>query len=115
MVWSSPPHIAQKLKKMPADTFCTLVNAAFRLSPADLKFLYTQIDKETFEPTCDFQKEYNWRQNVNKHGLSDMQVLEREMSLPPQIESVVDASRASFPLRLRNSQSYFANRVVLVG
>ncbi|KAI8150339.1 hypothetical protein BJV82DRAFT_503447 [Fennellomyces sp. T-0311] len=115
MVWSSPPHIAQKLKKMPPDAFCTLVNAAFRLSPADLKYLYTQVDKDTFEPTCDFRKEYDWRQSVNKHGLTDMEVLERELSFPPQVESVDESSRASFPLRLRNSQSYFANRVALVG
>ncbi|KAI9484584.1 hypothetical protein BDB00DRAFT_854504 [Zychaea mexicana] len=115
MVWSSPPHIATKLKKMPADAFCTLVNAAFRLSPADLKFLYSQLDKDTFEPTVDFQSEFDWRQKVNKHGLNEMEVIERELSFPPLVKSVEEKSRASFPLRLRNSQSYFANRVVLVG
>ncbi|KAI7847579.1 hypothetical protein BDC45DRAFT_541798 [Circinella umbellata] len=116
MVWSAPPKIATKLKKMPADAFCALVNAAFRLSPADLKFLYSQLDKDTFEPTVDFQSEYDWREKVNNHGLSEMEILDRDMSLfPPKVESVDDKSRASFPLRLRNSQSYFANRVVLVG
>ncbi|KAI9259623.1 hypothetical protein BDA99DRAFT_513743 [Phascolomyces articulosus] len=115
MVWSSPPEIATKLKKMPADAFCTLVNAAFRLSTADLKFLYSQLDKDTFEPLVDFQAEYDWREKVNKHGLSDMEIANRDFNLPPRVESVDDKSRASFPLRLRNSQSYFANRVVLVG
>lgn len=115
MVWSMPPDMAQKVKKIPAQAFCTLVNSAFRLSMEDLDYLRSKIDPTTFEPLCDFDSEYNWRQGVAKHGLGDMELMERELAFPPIVESVDETSRASFPLRMRNSQQYFADRVVLVG
>ncbi|KAI9320649.1 hypothetical protein BX666DRAFT_1219001 [Dichotomocladium elegans] len=115
MVWSCPPELAQMLKKMPQKTFCTLVNSAFRLSVEDLSYLRTKIDPLTYEPLCDFDSEYAWRQGVIRHGLTEMETLERDLDYPPEVESVQDGSVASFPLRLRNSQQYFANRVVLVG
>lgn len=115
MVWSVPPDLAVALKKMPERDFCTLVNAAFRLSVPDLKYLYSQISRTTFETKCDFASEYDWRQSVAMHGMSEMQKIEREFEFPPEVEDVDADSRASFPLRMRNSQEYYSNRVVLVG
>lgn len=115
MVWSVPPDLAMALKKMPARDFCTLVNAAFRLSVPDLNYLYAQISRTTFETKCDLASEYDWRQSVATHGMTEMQKVEREFEYPPEIEDVDADSRASFPLRMRNSQEYYSNRVVLVG
>ncbi|KAI9357088.1 hypothetical protein BD770DRAFT_420138 [Pilaira anomala] len=115
MVWSTTPAIAKALKNVSSTDFCNLVNAAFRMSHVDLKYLYKQIDTKSFKSACNIAEEYNWRESVAKKSLNDEQVLDREFSLPPEIVQVQDKSRASFPFRLRNAESYVAERVALVG
>lgn len=115
MVWSTTPAIARALKNVSSTDFCNLVNAAFRMSHVDLKYLYKQIDTKSFKSGCNIAEEYNWRESVAKKSLNDEQVLDREFSLPPEIVQVQDKSRASFPFRLRNAESYVAERVALVG
>lgn len=100
---------------MPAQDFCTLVNSAFRLDLPDLNYLFSQIDPATGETRCDFKSEYEWRQDVAQHGLIDRERDAHEARFPPLLETVDAKSRASFPLRMRNSQHYYDDRVVLVG
>jgi ubiquinone biosynthesis monooxygenase Coq6 len=115
MVWSTKPAIAKALKNVSPSDFCHLVNAAYRMSNVDLKYLYKQIDSTTFESKCNIQEEYLWRESVAKKSLNDQEVFDREYSLPPQVIDVQDKSRASFPFKLRNSESYVDDRVALVG
>ncbi|ORZ02753.1 hypothetical protein BCR43DRAFT_449767 [Syncephalastrum racemosum] len=115
IVWSIPPSKAALLKKMPAQDFCTLVNSAFRLDLPDLNYLFSQIDPATGETRCDFGAEYTWRQDVAQHGLTHRERDAHEARFPPFLEAVDANSRASFPLRMRNSQHYYDDRVVLVG
>lgn len=115
MVWSTKPALAKALKNVSSSDFCHLVNAAYRMSNIDLKYLYKQIDMTTYQSKCDIQEEYEWRESVAKKGMSDMEILEREYSLPPQVIDIQENSRASFPFKLRNSEHYVADRVALVG
>ncbi|GAA5815003.1 hypothetical protein MFLAVUS_008507 [Mucor flavus] len=115
MVWSTTPAIAKALKNVSSTDFCNLVNAAFRMSHIDLKYLYKQIDMQTFKPACDISEEYHWRESVAKKSMNDQEIFDREFSLPPEIIQVQDKSRASFPFRLRNAESYVSDRVALVG
>ncbi|KAG2211219.1 hypothetical protein INT47_006339 [Mucor saturninus] len=115
MVWSTSPSTAKALKNVSSTDFCHLVNAAYRMSHVDLKYLYKQIDMNSFKSACDIAEEYNWRESVAKKSLNDQEILDREYSLPPQVVQVQEKSRASFPFKLRNSESYVADRVALVG
>lgn len=115
MVWSTSPATAKALKNVSSADFCHLVNAAYRMSHVDLKYLYKQIDMNSFKSACDIAEEYNWRESVAKKSMNDQEILDREYSLPPQVIQVQDKSRASFPFKLRNSESYVADRVALVG
>ncbi|RCI02497.1 putative ubiquinone biosynthesis monooxygenase [Rhizopus stolonifer] len=115
MVWSTKPVIAKMLKSISSSDFCSLVNAAFRMSHVDLNYLYKQIDATTFHSACSIEEEYLWRESVATKSLDDHQLLHREDGLPPQVIDVQEGSRASFPLRLRNSEHYVADRVALVG
>ncbi|KAI8327569.1 hypothetical protein EDC96DRAFT_89691 [Choanephora cucurbitarum] len=115
MVWSTTPAIAKMLKNVSSDDFCHLVNAAFRMSHIDLKYLHKQINTSTYQSNCDIQEEYLWRESVAKKSLDEHQLVQRELSLPPQVTQVQERSRASFPLRLRNSEQYVTDRVALVG
>ncbi|KAL0074555.1 ubiquinone biosynthesis monooxygenase COQ6 [Phycomyces blakesleeanus] len=115
LVWSTKPEIAKILKGVSSDDFCKLVNAAFRMSTIDLNYLYGAINKNTFIPECDIGLEYTWREEVANKSKSTIEVWQREESLPPAVVSIQDKSRASFPLRMRNSERYVADRVALVG
>lgn len=96
LVWSTTPHLATHLKTLSAEDFSALVNAAFRLSPVDLKYMHTltsgQID------------EYLWRL---KHTAFS--------TVPSPIVSVQEGSIASFPLKLRHADTYIGERIALVG
>ncbi|KAG0326261.1 putative ubiquinone biosynthesis monooxygenase [Dissophora globulifera] len=115
LVWSTTPKIAQDLKKLPASDFCVLVNAAFSASPAELEYLYKNIGPDG-QPLVDFQQETEWRA-----GVQDMEAFRtafgssRTDAKPPKVIEVQENTRAPFPLRMRNSNSYVEDRVALVG
>ncbi|GJJ75200.1 ubiquinone biosynthesis monooxygenase Coq6 [Entomortierella parvispora] len=113
LVWSTTPKIAQDLKKLPAKEFCALVNAAFNASPAELEYLCKNIGPDG-QPLVDFQSEIEWRasvQDAEKGGINRG----REDYKAPKVVDVQENTRAPFPLRMRNSNSYVEDRVVLVG
>ncbi|CAO3660520.1 unnamed protein product [Rhizopus stolonifer] len=112
IVWSTHPEIAKALKTVSPHDFCNIVNAAFRMSHVDLKYLYQQL---TAGKSCDIGAEYTWREEVAKKSLDEQEIFEREYSLPPQVIDIQENSRASFPFRLRNSEHYVTDRVALVG
>lgn len=70
---------------------------------------------QTFKPACNISEEYHWRESVAKKSMNEQEIFDREFSLPPEIIQVQDKSRASFPFRLRNAESYVSDRVALVG
>jgi ubiquinone biosynthesis monooxygenase Coq6 len=100
MVWSTTPANAKKLLSLPAQTFVSLVNAAFRLSYIDLKYIFTEASPERIE------KEIAWRESRLKAD---------ENTFPPLVVSVEESSRAAFPLKLNHVDEYTAERIALVG
>jgi ubiquinone biosynthesis monooxygenase Coq6 len=100
LVWSTTPAIAKQLLSLPPETFTALVNAAFRLSHLDLKYLTTLTDPD------DILKEITWRESLLRND---------ENTLPPRVISVEEATRAAFPLRLNHVDEYTTPRVALVG
>jgi ubiquinone biosynthesis monooxygenase Coq6 len=100
LVWSTTPAIAKRLLSLPPETFIALVNAAFRLSHADLKYLATLTSPEEIE------REITWRESL---------LNEDENTFPPRVVSVEETSRAAFPLRLNHVDEYTTSRVALVG
>ncbi|KAG0224483.1 putative ubiquinone biosynthesis monooxygenase [Actinomortierella wolfii] len=114
LVWSTTPKLAQDFKKLPPQAFCALVNAGFSATPAELEYLYKNIGADG-QPLVDFEKEIEWRASVaEKESLADPKRA-AETPRPPKVVDVQANTRAPFPLRLRNSNSYVEDRVVLVG
>ncbi|CAG8676792.1 919_t:CDS:2, partial [Scutellospora calospora] len=105
MVWSTTPALASKICTLSTNNFIHLVNAAFRLRIADLEYLYSQLENKDI----DFGKEFEWRQNVEKKNVNPVEIF------PPLVSNVQEQSRAKFPLKLRNAESYIKERIVLVG
>lgn len=106
MVWSTTPNLANKIRSMPSNDFVHLVNAAFQLRIADLEYFYSQLgDGESVE----FQNEFEWRKDVQSKNFNYKE------EFPPLVLGVQEKSRAGFPLRMRNAESYIKERIVLVG
>ena len=100
LVWSTTPGMAKQLVALPGETFAALVNAAFRLSHIDLKYLSTLTSPEEIE------NEITWRESLLK---------ENENTFPPRVISVEEGTRAAFPLRMNHVDEYTSSRIALVG
>ena len=98
LVWSTTPERASLLKRLSSEDFIALVNAGFRLSPADLDYLHSiehgQVD------------ELGWR---------DHQTFYDATKIPQRVVDVQSGSIAGFPLRLRHVDTYITERVALIG
>jgi ubiquinone biosynthesis monooxygenase Coq6 len=105
IVWSTKPHLAKMLKSVSEADFVDMVNAAFRLSHVDMTYFYNQFVTEGEFPSL--ASEVAWR--------DDVMVRSTKHPLPPKVVAVQEHSRASFPLRLRNSERYISDRVALIG
>ncbi|KAL1916552.1 uncharacterized protein VTP21DRAFT_5743 [Calcarisporiella thermophila] len=103
LVWSTTPAIATKIRSLPPADFCHLVNAAFRLSWADIKYFTSHA------PNINTEEEYAWRSSV------EFSAPDAKKLLPPLVTQVQDGTRAAFPLKMRNSERYVTDRVALVG
>lgn len=98
LVWSTTPALAAHLKTLSAKDFIAMVNAAFRLSPVDLAYMHTQAEGQA--------EEFKWR---SQHTDFDTQ------RIPQLAVGVQEGSVASFPLKLRQADTYIGERVALVG
>lgn len=107
LVWSTTVENAAYLKSLPPPAFLAMVNAAFRLSMADLKYM---ISMERPSSTAgserhSHEEELSWR----------LQHTPQPSHIPPMVTAVQEGSVASFPLRLRHASEYISPRVALVG
>ncbi|KAI9640660.1 putative ubiquinone biosynthesis monooxygenase [Ciborinia camelliae] len=97
LVWSTTPENAAVLKQLSARDFIAMVNAAFRLSTVDLKYMHTQSSGQA--------EEVSWRlQHTPISG-----------SVPAPVTGVQENSIASFPLKMRHADTYIGERIALVG
>lgn len=107
LVWSTTVENAAYLKSLPPDAFIAMVNAAFRLSGADLRYML-RLEPTARSSAADISQhedELNWR----------LQHTPQPAHIPPPVTSVQDRSVASFPLRFRHTSTYISPRVALVG
>jgi len=98
LVWSTTPANAARLKSLQPKDLVAMVNAAFRLSPADLAFMHTIESGQ--------EDELAWRL---EHTPFDAQ------AIPQPVVDVQEGTVASFPLKMRHADTYIGERVALVG
>lgn len=105
-VWSSTPELAEILVKTHPSIFPHLLNAALTLEEVDLNYIYKALRKnpEDMQVIDDIA----WR--TSKMAESDL-----DENYPVPISELVDGSRARFPLKLLQADTYIAPRVALVG
>ena len=99
LVWSTTPAEATRLKALSEEDFAAMINAAFRLSVVDLDYMSHLQSGQV--------SELEWRLFHT--------TLPSPSQLPRPITNIQRNSTASFPLRLRHSDAYTADRVALIG
>lgn len=87
--------------------FIELINTALHNPYQDCTFLMSQVNKDG-STRVDFSGERIW-------GQTRVPPTSSSPTIPPIVSTLSPSSRAAFPLRLRNSEKYSANRVVLIG
>lgn len=107
MVWSTTPELSKLIINLPEKYFIPLLNCAFVLPQVDLNYYYGLIKQEKFDEMLD-DIEWRFEQYLSKPEIN----IE---DYPVEIESVLENSRARFPLKLSHADTYVANRVALVG
>ncbi|KAE8351937.1 hypothetical protein BDV28DRAFT_10586 [Aspergillus coremiiformis] len=107
LVWSTTVENAAYLKSLSPKAFIAMVNAAFRLSMTDLKYMMRMErpvpSASDYEDSHD--SELTWR----------LQHTPQAPHTPPMANGVQEGSVASFPLRFRHASTYISPRVALVG
>ena len=100
LVWSTTPQNAAYLKSLPPESLATMVNSAFRLGMADLKYMMTLPSD-----SGDHSAEYIWR-------LSQTEITDY---VPPIVTEIQPGSVASFPLKFKHADTYVSPRVAIAG
>ncbi|KAJ2808039.1 putative ubiquinone biosynthesis monooxygenase [Coemansia guatemalensis] len=108
LIWSLDSELLMLLKTAPDRVFSDLVNAAFRLSCAEMRRLYDMLRQGTREDALRAEIEWRLASFSQSNAGSDAQ-------LPPRIAAISPRSRTSFPLRMRIVDSLVGGRVALVG
>ncbi|CAI2354484.1 unnamed protein product [Caenorhabditis sp. 36 PRJEB53466] len=99
LTWSTSPEEAQRLKQLPPDQFVDELNSA----------LFSQEDQLPFVNQAMF--------TLNRMNPFRAETFGRkaEGTIPPQVITVQEGSRASFPLGFGNAHSYITTRCALIG
>ncbi|KAJ1724301.1 putative ubiquinone biosynthesis monooxygenase [Coemansia erecta] len=111
LIWSTGPDQLQLLKSVSDELFAALVNAAFRLSPAELEYFNDLVRSGAADgPVIE---EVLWRLDV--YAQNSASSAASKVVLPPRVAAAMPKSRLSFPLRMRMVDSLVSDRVALVG
>ena len=101
LVWSTTPQNAAYLKSLSNVSLITMINAAFRLSMADLSYMMSLPAAES----NNHADELAWR-------LTHTEV---PNYVPPMVTEVQSGTLASFPLKFKHADTYISPRVTIAG
>ncbi|MCJ1266804.1 putative ubiquinone biosynthesis monooxygenase [Lobaria immixta] len=99
LVWTATPAQATRLKALTSPDLAAMINAAFRLEPVDINYMFTIPSGQA--------SELSWRESVTRIPTS--------FALPDRVQDIQSHSVASFPLRFRHADTYISSRTALVG
>lgn len=105
-VWSSTPELSEILLKVDDEIFPHLINAAMTLDEVDLNYIYKVLQINPADKLV--IGDIEWR--MSKIPDEDL-----EDNFPMPVREVLPGSRARFPLKYLQADTYCAPRVALVG
>ncbi|EEH07284.1 monooxygenase [Histoplasma capsulatum G186AR] len=119
LVWSTTVRNAAYLKSLPAEALIAMVNAAFRLSMIDLKYMFTLPPSPTAALPTDSVRSDPLSTTLSTEHSDELSWRLENTAIPPYapptVTSVQPGTVASFPLRHRHASTYISPRIALVG
>ncbi|PVU87162.1 hypothetical protein BB559_006215 [Furculomyces boomerangus] len=119
LVWSMDTDVYNKTKNLSDENFVKLVNAALRLTSfSDFEYLLSLILPDgSLKNNIDILEESEWRirNSTESSGFNESKGYSNPELSPPKIIQITKGSRQGFPLKLRNSDKYYSDRIALVG
>ncbi|SCU95479.1 LAMI_0F02608g1_1 [Lachancea mirantina] len=112
LVWSTTEPLSKLLLDITPEQFTLLVNAAFVLDDADMKYYYEQLHKGSIT-TQELKDDIKFRTEQVLATMNEDAFMDE--IFPPTVTSVEEKSRARFPLKLSHADTYVSERVALVG
>lgn len=112
LVWSTTEPLSKLLLSLSEEQFVSLVNAGFVLDDADMQYYYKALEDESIS-TEELIKDIDFRIKQIYDSLEDESLIDERY--PPKVISVLEKSRARFPLKLSHADSYISDRIALVG
>lgn len=113
LVWSTTPSNAAYLKSLNPEAAVAMINAAFRLSQTDIKYMFTLPSSTSTSSSSSTSPSSN-----NSHA-SELQWRLSHTPSPafslPLITALQPGTLASFPLRLRHATTLVGSRITLAG
>ena len=112
LVWSSSERLSRLLLSLPPESFTALINAAFVLEDADMNYYYRTLEDGSMD-TDKLIEDIKFRTEEIYATLKDESDIDE--IYPPRVVSIIDKTRARFPLKLTHADRYCTDRVALVG
>lgn len=107
LVWSTTPELSSALLQCSPLVFMKLINAAYRLEQDELNYLYEML----LSNDAELESSLDWR----LEQFMKNKTTEELDGFPIPILTMIEKSRARFPLRLSHADTYVSDRVALVG
>ncbi|CAI4493003.1 CPA_1a_G0022640.mRNA.1.CDS.1 [Saccharomyces cerevisiae] len=112
LVWSSSERLSRLLLSLPPESFTALINAAFVLEDADMNYYYRTLEDGSMD-TDKLIEDIKFRTEEIYATLKDESDIDE--IYPPRVVSIIDKTRARYPLKLTHADRYCTDRVALVG
>ncbi|QLG70182.1 hypothetical protein HG535_0A01210 [Zygotorulaspora mrakii] len=112
LVWSCTERLSKLLTSITPEQFTALINAAFVLEDADMKFYYKQLEDKTIS-TKELSEDINFRIEQVFSSSEDENMIDEKY--PPKVQGILPDTRARFPLKLSHADTYCSERIALVG
>lgn len=112
LVWSTTEPLSRLLREITPEQFTGLVNAAFVLEDADMKYYYDQLERNNIS-TEKLLEDIQFRTEQVYDSLESEDLIDE--IYPPRVTEILGTSRARFPLKMFHADTYCSDRVALVG
>ncbi|AMD19564.1 HCL587Cp [Eremothecium sinecaudum] len=112
LTWSTTEPLSRLLLAQDTETLAALINAAFILDNADMKYYYEQLEQATISKE-ELIQDINDRIEEVYDSLKDDSMIDE--IYPPRVINVVPKSAARFPLSVAHADTYIEERIALVG
>ncbi|CCE62098.1 hypothetical protein TPHA_0B04290 [Tetrapisispora phaffii CBS 4417] len=112
LVWSTTDELSELLLSIKEEEFTALINAAFVLDNADMKYYYKHLQNKSMT-SKQLIDDVTYRIDEEFAKLPNESDIDEKY--PTKVKMILGPSRARFPLKMFHADKYCTDRIVLLG